>query len=487
VVGSGSKQDATGTTNTLPIPFSAPAGPNDQILVVASSQNNVALATPSGYSVVGTYVCGSGSGANLTVLFQRKATGGESGVTLSYTPNSGTVTSWKAANAIIYRGVDPFTPIDVKSVSSCNLNAVTTVTAPSLTTTRANDRLVMLSTAVGNVTTGTWTPPSGMTDQVPNGGHLTSGADIADQALGAPGSTGSRTATYSSNAILIGLLVALQPPSGFLYYHQDQLGSTRALTEPAGNVVATFTYDPYGRLTGSTGTVTTPFGFAGEYADAESGLTYLRNRYYDPATGQFLSRDPIEPITHEAYSYVNDNPLNGIDPSGLLTGKPDGGANNDNFNSLTSLPAASGTTSGCVPSPGNALPWYIKGNFRASYQLVPVMMPSMAIPQEKGGFVDLSGQFCIGICLDVGVAANEGGGSHLHVGVGIGPDVGTSVSFTRNTGSAHQGAAPYGECTTDGGVGLQAQTSVANSGGSLGAGVSVGGEAGCEIGYSYTS
>ena len=48
--------------------------------------------------------------------------------------------------------------------------------------------------------------------------------------------------------------------SGTLYYHQDQLGSTRALTNSAGSVTATYTYDSYGRLTGSTGTVSNPFG-----------------------------------------------------------------------------------------------------------------------------------------------------------------------------------------------------------------------------------
>src|SRR5205085_5591799 len=50
--------------------------------------------------------------------------------------------------------------------------------------------------------------------------------------------------------------------SSVLYYHQDQLGSTRALTNSSGAVVATATYDGYGNRTGSTGSVTNPFGFA---------------------------------------------------------------------------------------------------------------------------------------------------------------------------------------------------------------------------------
>ena len=104
------------------------------------------------------------------------------------------------------------------------------------------------------------------------------------------------------------------------YYHHDQLGSTRAMTNASGAVVATFTYDPYGRLAAKTGTATTPLGFA-EYTDAETGFQYLRARYYDPATGQFLTRDPIEPLTRSAYGYVGGNPLNGTDPSGLVAPK----------------------------------------------------------------------------------------------------------------------------------------------------------------------
>lgn len=99
-----------------------------------------------------------------------------------------------------------------------------------------------------------------------------------------------------------------------LYYHQDQLGSTRALTDSVGNVAATYAYDPYGNVTSSPGTVTNPFLFAGDYTDQESGLVYLRARYYDPATASFLTRDPKGKL--ETYAYADGSPLNLIDPSG---------------------------------------------------------------------------------------------------------------------------------------------------------------------------
>jgi RHS repeat-associated protein len=75
--------------------------------------------------------------------------------------------------------------------------------------------------------------------------------------------------------------------------------------------------------------VTTPLQFAGAYADAESGLLYLVNRYYDPETGQFLSVDPAVTETGQPYGYANEDPLNGVDPLGLgfclLGHNPDGG------------------------------------------------------------------------------------------------------------------------------------------------------------------
>jgi len=59
-----------------------------------------------------------------------------------------------------------------------------------------------------------------------------------------------------------------------------------------------------------------PFGFAGQLTDAETGFQYLRARYYDPATAQFLTRDPLESLTKQPYAYAVDNPLTFVDPNG---------------------------------------------------------------------------------------------------------------------------------------------------------------------------
>jgi RHS repeat-associated protein len=60
------------------------------------------------------------------------------------------------------------------------------------------------------------------------------------------------------------------------------------------------------------------FRYAGEYQDAESNLYYLRARYYDPATQQFLTVDPLVGWTEQAYAYVGGSPTNATDPRGLL-------------------------------------------------------------------------------------------------------------------------------------------------------------------------
>ncbi|HEY4871714.1 MAG TPA: LamG-like jellyroll fold domain-containing protein [Candidatus Dormibacteraeota bacterium] len=104
--------------------------------------------------------------------------------------------------------------------------------------------------------------------------------------------------------------------STVLWLHHDQIGSTRLVTDAGGASQATYTFDAYGKITASTGLVLSPFLFTGQYQDAESGLYYLRARYYDASTGQFLSRDTVVSTTRQPYSYVADNPLNAADPSG---------------------------------------------------------------------------------------------------------------------------------------------------------------------------
>ena len=107
--------------------------------------------------------------------------------------------------------------------------------------------------------------------------------------------------------------------AGSQWYFNDAQGSTRALLDSTGAIAGTYTYDGYGNTT-HTGNATTPLQYTGAYTDPESGFLYLRARYYDPATAQFVTVDPAIGASGTAYGYAGDNPANASDSSGLLFG-----------------------------------------------------------------------------------------------------------------------------------------------------------------------
>ncbi len=103
------------------------------------------------------------------------------------------------------------------------------------------------------------------------------------------------------------------------YYEQDGLGSVTSLSNSAGALANTYTYDSYGKLTASTGTLANPFLYTGREFDSETGIYEYRARYYDQNVGRFLSEDPLRFDTGvNFYTYVTNNPLIWKDPSGLV-------------------------------------------------------------------------------------------------------------------------------------------------------------------------
>jgi RHS repeat-associated protein len=143
------------------------------------------------------------------------------------------------------------------------------------------------------------------------------------------------------------------------FYHADALGSVAALADSSGNVVRSYAYDSWGRPQGTEASgPANPFLFAGREYDVETGLYYLRARYYDPVVGRFISSDPLDiagllltsqdpaagfallpasasilasdsgsaplraPQQLNPYSYALNNPVALRDPSGLEPCKP---------------------------------------------------------------------------------------------------------------------------------------------------------------------
>ncbi|MGB3906144.1 MAG: RHS repeat-associated core domain-containing protein [Anaerolineae bacterium] len=105
------------------------------------------------------------------------------------------------------------------------------------------------------------------------------------------------------------------------YYMHDGLRSVRQLLDNTGQIAETYAYDPFGVPLASD-TVPNPYRFTGEAWDPEVELLYLRARYYQPATGRFITKDPWRGYWGErgelnAYLYSSGNPVNLVDPSGL--------------------------------------------------------------------------------------------------------------------------------------------------------------------------
>ncbi len=96
------------------------------------------------------------------------------------------------------------------------------------------------------------------------------------------------------------------------YYLHDGLGSTMALVDSTGAVKNTYSYDPWGNSTGVTGNAPNPFRYVGAMLDS-TGLRKMGERYYDPSIGRFTQLDPAG----GRYGYVDGNPVNFVDPSGL--------------------------------------------------------------------------------------------------------------------------------------------------------------------------
>jgi RHS repeat-associated protein len=78
------------------------------------------------------------------------------------------------------------------------------------------------------------------------------------------------------------------------FYEADGVGSITSLTSSSGTIANSYTYDSFGKLTASSGSIANPFQYTGRDFDPESGLRYYRARYYDAASGRFLSEDPLD-------------------------------------------------------------------------------------------------------------------------------------------------------------------------------------------------
>jgi RHS repeat-associated protein len=132
-------------------------------------------------------------------------------------------------------------------------------------------------------------------------------------------STGTVTANYYYDDQ--GRIMAMKRDGAYYYYQFDAHGDVVSLTDSSGTIVNTYEYDPWGNHLSASEQVANPYRYAGYRWDGDTGLYYLRARYYSPGDYRFLTKDRWggslrERLTLNAYVYANSNPTNLIDPEG---------------------------------------------------------------------------------------------------------------------------------------------------------------------------
>ena len=104
------------------------------------------------------------------------------------------------------------------------------------------------------------------------------------------------------------------------YLLTDHLGSTSLTTDSAGSVVSELRYTAWGEVRYQSGTTPTNYTYTGQYSNvSDFGLMFYGSRWYDNSLGRFAQADTIVPGGAQGldrYAYVNNSPLNYVDPSG---------------------------------------------------------------------------------------------------------------------------------------------------------------------------
>ena len=96
-------------------------------------------------------------------------------------------------------------------------------------------------------------------------------------------------------------------------YLKNSHGDVTAIADSSGTIIKDYVYDAFGNEVTENTADTNPFRYAGEYFDAETGQIYLRNRYYDPVTGRFLTEDTYWNIENMIYGDCENNNIPDID------------------------------------------------------------------------------------------------------------------------------------------------------------------------------
>jgi len=143
--------------------------------------------------------------------------------------------------------------------------------------------------------------------------YLYDGPNLIEETDG----SGAAVARYSQQLSTDDVLAMLRSVATS-FYNADGLGSATSISNAAGALTQTYTFNAFGNLTTSSGSLSNPFQYTGREFDSETGLLYLRARYYDPAKGRFISEDPLQfEAGSNFYIYSGENPVGRVDPFGF--------------------------------------------------------------------------------------------------------------------------------------------------------------------------
>ncbi len=112
------------------------------------------------------------------------------------------------------------------------------------------------------------------------------------------------------------------------YFARGPDGTVQAVFDDSGTLVESYRYRVFGLPVGLPAAPITHRLFAGMDYDQDTGLYYLRSRWYDPQVGLFIQRDPL-PMgqAKDPYGYASHRPWTAKDPSGLDSSVPLGPSN----------------------------------------------------------------------------------------------------------------------------------------------------------------
>jgi RHS repeat-associated protein len=183
------------------------------------------------------------------------------------------------------------------------------------------NRLAKVVTQDGTVVTYKYNGEGLLTERTENGvttRYYYDGSNIIGEGIVNADGTVTKKAEYLRG---IGLIAREDSTGSKAYYTHNGHGDVVELRDSQGQLLNQYSYDIWGNPITVNETVQNPFRYSGELWDETTDLQYLRARWYDPSMGRFINEDTYEgemgnPLSLNLYTYVHNNPLIYIDPTG---------------------------------------------------------------------------------------------------------------------------------------------------------------------------